>query len=325
MEQGASGNWLPSREIARFASTDLLHWHSQGVLYPDAEDSHRLDRYDEPMSLAPFCSDGVVLGLLSWFHSDRSHPDGGPNLEATSEHPELWPWVRKGTNEIRITISRDGGCTWDRTASREAWIPHGTEQDSYDRLAIGAGPPLRVGDEDWFYVGVISGDHLSTRNTPEQEFYYHDRNAKHQVALYRQKHHRYVSLTAHNQTEILISKPLMLDGESLELNVDASRGKVEVAVASAEPIMTFDGTTPSTAPHLLPGHIHLSDGANGMLPGFTFHDCEPIYANSVQHKVKFKNDPDFRSLEGKPVCLLFRMMDADLYGFRTAQHRPINQ
>ena len=53
---------------------------------------------------------------------------------------------------MRITISRDGGRTWDRTSSRVAWIPPGTAEESYDRLVIGPTPPVRVGDEDWFYV-----------------------------------------------------------------------------------------------------------------------------------------------------------------------------
>ena len=70
---------------------------------------------------------------------------------------------------MRITISRDGGLTWDRTSSREAWIPHGTEHDSYDRLVISALPPVHVGDKDWFYTEVLDGDHRAygtTSNRP---------------------------------------------------------------------------------------------------------------------------------------------------------------
>jgi hypothetical protein len=69
---------------------------------------------------------------------------------ATAENPFVWPWARKGTNEMRITLSRDGGRTSDRTSSQEAWITHGTEEDSYNRLVIFAAPPVRVDDEDWF-------------------------------------------------------------------------------------------------------------------------------------------------------------------------------
>ena len=208
---------------------------------------------------------------------------------------------------MRITLSRDGGITWDRTSSREAWIPHGPEEDSYDRLVITPLPPVRVGDEDWFYMGVINANHLGIRNNADQSPYYHDRLGKFQIALYVQKHNRYVSMTARNYPEVLITKPVEVTGGALQLNVDASRGEVRVGIASAEPVPTFDGTTPSTAPHLLEGRL---------LPGFGFDDCEPVLANSIEHSVRFKGGVE--SLRGRSVCLLFRMVDADLYGFRFA-------
>ena len=311
MEQGVIGHWIPSREVGRFASKDLVNWTSQAVLYPDAADPNRQDCYDEPMSLTPFCAEGVVFGLLSWFHSDRTEPDYGPSLEVTPEHPVRWPWCRKGTNEMRITISRDGGITWDRTSSREAWIPHGTEEDSYDRLVIGPQPPLRVEDEDWFYMGVIDADHLGIRNDAGQTSYCHDRLPKHQTALYIQKRNRYAGMRARNHWEVLITKPMQWSGGRLELNVDASRGEVQVGIALAEPVMT-SGSTPSTAPHLLWSETH---DLNHLLPGFTFGDCQPVRANSTEHVVQFAKSP--AELRGKEVVLLFRMFNADLYGFRS--------
>jgi hypothetical protein len=305
LDQGVVPHWLPSREIARFASEDLVHWRSQAAIYPDAADPHDQHHYDEPMSLTPFYAEGVVFGLLSWFHSDRTHPDGGPNLEGRPAHATVWPWCRKGTNEMRITLSRDGGITWDRTASREAWIPHGTEQDSYDRLVITPLPPVPVGDEDWFYMGAINGDHLGIRNDPEQSFYYHDRLPTFRIALYTQKRNRYVSLTARNYPEVLITSPVQAGG-GLQLNVDASRGEVRVGIASAEPVLTFEGATPSTAAHLLEERL---------LPGFSFADCAPVRCNSVEHTVQFQG-ATVEALRGRAVCLLFRMVDADLYGFR---------
>ncbi len=311
IEQGATGGWLPSREIARFASKDLVHWYSQAVLYPDTDDPHRPDCYDEPMSLQPFCCGQVALGLLSWFHSDRTHPEGGPNLADTSKpvgHTDHWPWCRKGTNEMRITISRDGGKTWDRKISRQPWIPHGTEQRSYDRLVISALPPITVGEEDWFYCSVVDGDHLVIRNNTDQQPYYHDRPAKSQTALYIQKHNRYVSLTANNYKEILITKPIIIEGDRLQLNVDASRGIVRAGIVSAEKVSTFEGTALSDAPHLL-----LRENP---IDGFTFDDCEPILCDSIEHTVHFKKGPDISALKGQRVCLAFEMVDADLYGFR---------
>lgn len=305
MDQGVVPHWLPSREIGRFGSPDLMNWHSHAALYPDALDPHSPLCYDEPMSMLPFYADGNLLGLLSWFHSDRTTLDGGPVLEPVPDHPYRWPYCRKGTNEMRITSSHDGGYTWDRSASREPWIAHGSEEDSYDRLVITPQPPVRVGDEDWFYMGVVDGDHLITRNNVAQSPYAADRVAKHQIALYTQKHNRYVGLRCHSSREVLITRPVTVSQETLLVNVDAGRGWLRVALASAEAVPTFEGNTPSNAPHLLPGQL---------LAGFTFDDCEVIRANDVDHAVRFAGASP-ATLRGQKVCVLFEMVEAELFGF----------
>ncbi len=106
---------------------------------------------------------------------------------------------------------------------------------------------------------------------------------------------------------MLITKPVQVTAGVLQLNADASRGMVRVGVAASDPVPTFDGTTPSFAAHLLVRH---------MLPGLTFDDCEPIYADSVGYAARFKNGESLDSLRGRSVCLLFEMVDADLYAFR---------
>jgi len=208
---------------------------------------------------------------------------------------------------MRITLSRDGGRTWDRTSSREAWIPYGTQEDSYDRMVIYPSPPLFVENEDWFYITVIDGNHLVIRNSTDQMPYYHDRVVKHHAALYIQKHNRYVSLRARNQKTVLITKPLTFYGKRLHVNVEANRGLLRVAVASAEPVETLNKTTLSMAPHL---------AEESPLTGFSFADCKPIQSNAVEHLVQFKEGSDLENLRGRKVRLLFEMTDADLYGFR---------
>lgn len=320
MVQNAVPHWLPSREIARFASKDLKEWRSEIALAPDVADPHAPDRYDEPMILFPFATEGVVLGLLSWIHTDRTTPDGGPVLERepgapaqgwpwpkTPENPFSWPWARKGVNEMRITISRDGGRTWDRTASREAWIPHGTEQDAYDRLVIWAAPPVRVGDEDWFYTGNYDGDHLVTTTRAGQDTYYHNRARQGRIALYTQKHNRYVSLSVGSQVETLITQPFVITGETLELNVDASRGQVRVGIAEYKPVLTLNDSTYSTDPHLM---------EQNRLEGFSRGDCDPIVTNGVAQAVSFRGNTNLKQWQGRRVVLFIEMVDADLYGFR---------
>ncbi len=308
LDQGVVGHWIPSREIARFASPDLKKWKTEAVLYPDADDQHTAECYDEPMTLHPYYSDGLVFGLLSWFHSDRTDLDGGAVLKPSEQHPYRWPWHRKGICDTRITISRDGGKTWDRTVSRQPWIACSPDEHASDRQAYRPAPPVRVGDEDYFYVTTMNGDHLVTRNNPGQDSYYHDRIVKMEILLYTQRHHGFVSMRGGAaEPEVLITKPVVLNGDKLELNVDASHGEVRVEIASAadDAVVLFDGTVPAYAPHLAPS-----------LPGYGYEDCEPILANRVAHPVVFKNKKSLKELAGKPVFLKFHLKDADLYGFR---------
>lgn len=323
MVQNATTRWLPSRQIARFTSSDLKVWRSEVALVPDSADPHRPDHYAEPMMLFPYASDGVVFGILSWLHSDRTTPDGGPVLDPASpamqgrtqgwpfplseQNPFVWPWARKGPNELRITLSRDGGRSWDRTSSREAWIPHGTEEDSLDRMVIWSTPPVQVGDEDWFYVGVHDGDHLSIRANRDMDTYYHDRLRRGRIALYTQKHHRYVSLRSGTQRETLITQPFVVDGDELVLNVDGSRGRVRVGIYEDRPVPTLKDTTLSTDPHLMEQNV---------LAGFTLRDCAPIKVNAIEHPVRFTGGTRLDTLRGKRVRLFVEMVEADLYGFK---------
>lgn len=311
-EQGVTGHWIPSREIARFSSKDLIDWKAESVLYPDTEDRHDPWCYDEPMGLTPFYTEGILFGLLSWFHSDRTTSYGGPTFHSSLDQPVTMPYCRKGTNEMRLTISRDGGKNWDRTVSREAWIPHGTEEDSYDRLVITGLPPIQVGDEDWFYLGVTNGDHLNIINNKNQDSYYQDRQQIEQIALYIQKHNRYVSLRANSVREIMITRPFVVDGDTLQINVDSTKGMCRIAIAAAEPIRGYEGKVPMDAPHL---RIHSNRPENAdFLKGFGFDDCGLIRVDSVEYDVNFKGKISL--LNGQEIRLYFEMENADLYGFR---------
>ncbi len=294
-------NHPPVRCAGRYASPDLQNWTLEHFLYPDAHDSTDPRSFDEVYGLMAIHIEGFVVGFALWFHGDDTHPSNQDcGLIGTN--------TGKGPQDVRIVTSWDGGRTWDRTVSREAWIPHGTEEDSYDRYVRLDCPPLRMGDEDWFYCSAYNGDHLSARR------YYRDRITVIQGALYVQKHNRYASLTAGNRHQILITQPIEVTGKTLQLNVDASRGEVKVAVGIDKVIEHRDGAWKFKAklPHWMVedrwGQTHLEEG-------FHFDDCEPVHANSIEYDVKFK-DSEFESLRGKTVRLYISVQDADLYGFR---------
>ena len=211
--------------------------------------------------------------------------------------------------DMRVLVSRDGGYSWDRTVSREAWIPHGSEHDSYDRCVILYTSPVRMGEEDWFYCNVINGEHGGP---------YHARKTRKgvpglemQAALYTQKHNRYVSLTSRNTPQILITKPVKVTGKTLQLNVDASRGEVKVGIG-IDKILKFGSYPPGTLPNYM---VRDRQGNTHLETGFHIKECKPIQVDSIEHNVAW-TDANLETLEGKMIRLYIMVEDADLYGFR---------
>ena len=305
-------NHPPVRCGGRYASPDLTDWRLDHYLYPDSHDSSDPRSFHEVYGIMSVHMEGIALGYAYWFIGDRTHSNPEMYKSAGGRHTTneglVGKSVSKGTLEVRIVVSRDGGKTWDRTVSREAWIPHGKEQDSYDRCVRIDCPPLRMGEEDWFYCTGYDGDHSAAN-------YYHDRGYNViRGTLYTQKHNRYVSLTAGNTSQILITKPVKVTGKTLQLNVDASRGDVAVAIGVDKWIKHKTGQWPFKAN--LPHWMVLDRWERSHLEeGFHFDDCVLVKENKIEHDVQFKN-ASLEQFVGKTVRLYIKVRDADLYGFR---------
>lgn len=306
-------NHPPIRCAGRYASKDLKNWTLNHYFYPDCDDSSDPRSFDEVYGLMSIHVEGMVLGFVEWFKGDRTHSNAqlyedGHNRPTTAEGL-IGKSVSKGTMELRLATSHDGGRSWDRSVSRRPWIRHGTEQDSEDRMVRIVCPPLRKGDEDWFYCSQYNGDHATGSG------YYHDRDgSKIEGVLYTQKHNRYVSLQAHNVPQILITKPVRVTGKRLQLNVDASRGRVMVGVGIDKVIPHKQGNWPfrATLPHYM---VKDRWERSHLEKGFGVTDCVEIRSNCIEHDVQFKQ-ATLESLMGKTVRLFIVVQDADLYGFR---------
>ena len=306
-------NHPPVRCGGRYASKDLKNWTLEHYIYPDCDDSSDPRSFDEVYGVMSIHVEGMVLGFLEWFKGDRTH--GNPNLyedghnRPTTAESLIGKAVSKGTMELRLATSHDGGMTWDRSVSRRPWIRHGSEQDSEDRLVRIVCPPLRMGDEDWFYCSQYNGDHATGAG------YYHDRDGtKIEGVLYTQKHNRYVSLQAHNVPQILITKPIKVTGKRLQLNVDASRGRVMVGIGIDKVIRHKQGRWPFRAK--LPHYMVIDRWQRSHLEkGVGVTDCVEVRENCIEHDVQFKQ-VSVEKLMGKTVRLYIVVQDADLYGFR---------
>jgi hypothetical protein len=73
------------------------------------------------------------------------------------------------------------------------------------------------------------------------------------VALYTQKHNRYVSLRTGSQRETLITRPFKLEGDTLQLNIDAPRGRVRIQIAEYKPVSSLNNRAMSVERYVVAG------------------------------------------------------------------------
>ena len=98
----------------------------------------------------------------------------------------------------------------------------------------------------------------------------------------------FVSLEDHFGGGTVETKPLIVDGKQLHVNVDSQHGEVRV---------------------------ELLDHSGEPIPSFTSKECMPIRADSADVTVRWKEDTPLRMLTGKPVRLKFHLNKANLYSF----------
>ncbi len=99
----------------------------------------------------------------------------------------------------------------------------------------------------------------------------------------------FVSLSATEAEGTVLTKPILLAGTELILNVDASQGECRVCV--------------------------LDDKGNE-ISGLSFAECRPIRTNGNDHVVVWERDDTLRKLQGKPIRLKFYLRQADLYAMQ---------
>ncbi|MCS6829313.1 MAG: hypothetical protein NZ749_01600 [bacterium] len=99
----------------------------------------------------------------------------------------------------------------------------------------------------------------------------------------------FVSVNAPYSGGEVLTKPLVLQGERLQINYATS------AAGSVK--------------------VEITDPQGNPIKGFTADECLELYGDEVEADVRWKNT-DVRNLRGKQVRLRFLLRDADLYAFR---------
>ena len=62
--------------------------------------------------------------------------------------------------------------------------------------------------------------------------------------------------------------------------------------------------------------LEIQDLNGKAMPGFALDDCEPLFGDTLERTVTWKNGADVSTLAGRPVRLRFALQDADVYSFQ---------
>ena len=297
------------RSVAIATSLDFKTWRDYGVVFHadelDQEIGMRriVERLGNPQlkqteyntpehysvqiyNMGVFHYEGHYIGLPSIYHHTGKVPPGWPGFEKLRLSPAMKDAVGKygdytGFYNIQLVTSRDL-VHWQRVAERQPFLeasPLGA--GAYDtQTIIGPSAPVVRDDELWFYyTGIKHYAFVASGNEAGYDDYYPDKGA---ICLAVLRRDGFVSLDAGAEPGTLLTRPFVLAGTTLHVNVDARAGELGVTV------LGDDGQTVAVA--------------------------EPFTGNQPHAALRWKSS-NLNSVKGKTVSLRLSLRNARLYSF----------
>lgn len=297
------------RSVAIATSRDFKTWRDYGVVFHADELDQEIgkrriaERLGNPMlkqteyntpehysvqiyNMGVFHYEGLYIGLPSIYHHTGKVPPGWPGFEKLRLSPAMQDAVSKygdytGFYNIQLVTSRDL-VHWQRVAERQPFLeasPLGA--GAYDtQTIIGPSAPVVRDDELWFYyTGIKHYAFVTSGNEPGYDDYYPDKGA---ICLAVLRRDGFVSLDAGEEPGTLLTKPFVLAGTTLHVNVDARAGELGVTVLGE------DGQTVAVA--------------------------EPVVGDQPRAALRWKSG-DLDSVKDKTVSLRLSLHNALLYSF----------
>ena len=212
-------------------------------------------------------------GRWSWEHERRPIAAVGA---LGREYPEVH----------ELVVSRDA-VNWARVGNRVPWLAVGPYQ-SWDDMVVWTISPLLVGDEIWVYYGGFPFRHqlADLYSSVEKK---NGRTRQGCIGLCTLRRDGWVAVRPNGRRAgRLVTRSLTFDGSALEVNAQASGGKIliEVLEADGQPLPAFSG-------------------ANGII----------LTGDSLRHSVKWRKP--LTELQKKPIRLSFTLEGpVELYAFQ---------
>jgi hypothetical protein len=202
---------------------------------------------------------------------------------------------------FQLISSRDG-IHWERAANRQPFIgnePLGTIGGGYH--SDFSNPPIRMGDELWFYYGSAQFGKNVRPNIGG-------------ICLSKLRVDGFASIEGGCFPGTLTTRPLDFTGKRLTINCNLRKaGRFGLEGFLRNRMFVSAKVTGEGAPGKVA--VEILDRYYNVIPGFGADDCVPITKDSIAANVRWKNHADFSALAGKTIRLRFHITNAGLYSF----------
>ena len=236
--------------------------------FANSPEEYKTDVYELPV----FPYEGLYLGMPTMFHHSGKRMPMYENVD--------------GRKTIELVSSRNLR-NWDRVCNRAAFLelsPIG-DGSAYDTAQIRPhNQPIIRNNEIWFYYGADKYRDISQASAWNRE--YLDSSA---TCLAKLRIDGFVSLSGGIEFGSVLTKPILIEGEKLVINVNSWRGQI-----TAELIDASDGKP---------------------IDGFTNDESIPISIDSTDETMRWKNKASLSELHGRKVRICFSLFKAELFAF----------
>jgi hypothetical protein len=245
------------RTVGYTESLDFLNWTpAQTILEP----RHLNTRYnlpgDDVYGLCGFPYESHYIGFLHTHHTDRRL-------------------------EVQLMSSPDGR-NWSFVGEGEYVLPN-DPRGGYGQgmMSTMSGPPIRMGDELWVYIGISPCAHSTNQeiqNGPGQQ--------KRVIGLARLRLDGFASIESVEEWAELVTRPLQVTGSRLCVNARIDhKGELRAA---------------------------LLDESGQALPGFGLADCAPLTAGGTRLELNWSGGTP---PSGRQLKVQFRFRNTGIYSF----------
>ncbi len=232
---------------------------------------NRKEYFSDFYNMQAFVYEDLYLGLASIFHRSGSWDD------KKNQDGIIQP-VLASSRDLR---------DWNRL-SYEIFMPLSplSASDVCDQAIMMGMPPVRHGDELWFYYRGGRYSHMGMERVAKMSD-----PGEHKAAIQvaRLRLDGFASVRAEEKPGTVVTKPLKIDGRLLFVNANARAGELRAGIVDSE--------------------------TGNAIPGFAMEESMPIRSDGVDIQTRWKDLNDVASLRGKIVRLVFTARNADLYAF----------